>query len=426
MSAGNEDLYMAEQKRDYYEVLGVDKNADNSAIKKAYRKLALKYHPDQNPDDKSAEEKFKEVNEAYEILSDKEKRQLYDQYGFAGVDPNYQAGAGAGGPGFGGYSYGGSGFGGGFNAEDIFSDLFGFGGRSSGFGGFGSSGFGGFGSGFGFDDFGFGGSQAQSNRPAQGSDIKVRVTLKFREAAFGCEKKIKVKRTEECGHCHGTGSEPGAKVETCSTCGGRGRVNVQQNTPFGTINQETVCPTCEGTGTHSTESCNVCHGTGTAKVDRTVTIKIPPGIENDAILPLRGQGNAGVNGGPAGDLLVYIRVQPDPLFQREGDNLSYTLPISFADAALGANVEAPTLKGKVKIKIPAGTQNGKVLKLNGKGIQNPKTHRTGDLLVTIQVEVPTDLNKSAKKAIEKLAKETSTENHIEYQKFWDKVEQSKK
>lgn len=418
---------MAENKRDYYEVLGVGKDADNSAIKKAYRKLALKYHPDKNPDDKEAEQKFKEVNEAYEILSNEEKRDLYDKYGFAGVDPNFQAGAGAG-PGFGGFgggTYSTGGFGGGFGGfDDIFSDLFG--GGSSGFGGFGGSGFGsGFGgSGFGFDDFGFGG-QTQQNRPTQGSDIKVRLTLKFREAAFGCEKKIKVRRTEECSHCSGTGNEPGAKVETCNTCHGAGRVHVQQNTPFGTINQEQACPTCHGTGTHSTQTCNVCHGSGVDQVERTVKIKIPAGVDNDSILPLRGQGNAGTNGGPAGDLLVYIRVTPDPLFKREGNNISYTLPISFSEAALGANVEAPTLKGKVKIKIPAGTQNGKVFKLKGKGIQSTKGNQKGDLLVTIQVEVPTDLNSKAKKYVQKLAKETSEENHQEYQDFWKKVDQSK-
>ncbi len=416
---------MAEQKRDYYEVLGVGKNADEAAIKKAYRKLAHQYHPDKNPDNKEAEAKFKEVNEAYEILSNPEKRKLYDQFGFAGVDQNYQAGAGGAGFNGGQYTYtGGQGFGG---FEDIFSDLFGGGGRSSGFGGgFGGFGSGGFGSGGfgGFDDFGFG-AQPQTNRPTQGSDIKVRLSLKFREAAFGCEKKIKIKRTEECHHCHGTGNEPGARVETCSTCGGRGRVNVQQQTPFGTINQETVCPECNGTGSHSTQKCNVCSGTGIEQRERTIKIKIPAGVDNDAILPLKGQGNAGTNGGPSGDLLVYIRVAQDPLFKREGDNLTYDLPISFSEAALGANVEAPTLKGKVKIKIPAGTQNGKVFKLKGKGIQNTKTKRKGDLLVSIKVEVPTDLNKEAKKAIEKLAKQTSKENHVEYQEFWNKVEQSK-
>lgn len=406
---------MAETKRDYYEVLGVDKKADESTIKKAYRKLALKYHPDKNQGDKEAENKFKEVNEAYEILSDKDKRQRYDQFGFAGVDPNYQAGAGAGGAGFGGfgggggsYTYSGGGFGG---FDDIFSDLFGGGG--GGFSGFGGTG------GFG----GFGGQQAK--RPIQGSDIKVRLTIKFKEAAFGCEKKIKIKRTEECDHCHGSGAEPGSKVETCKTCGGSGRVRTAQRTPFGTFEQEDVCPDCHGTGEHATETCKVCHGAGVVQKERTIKIKIPAGVDNDSILPLRGQGNAGENGGPAGDLLVYIRVQEDALFKREGNNVSYTLPVSFTQAALGADVTAPTLKGKVKIKLPAGTQNGKVFKLKGKGIQQVNSTRKGDLLITIQVEVPTNLSDKAKELIESLGEEVSESNNEVSQAFWNKVEQSK-
>ena len=239
-------------KRDYYDVLGVSKTADKDEIKKAYRKLALKYHPDKNPDDKEAEDKFKEVNEAYEVLSDEDKRQKYDQFGFAGVDPNYQGGYGGGG-------YGGSGFGGGYTGggfsggsggfEDIFSDLFG-GGFSSG-----GSGFGGFG----------GGGRQTYHGPVQGSDLKVRLTLTFKEACFGAEKRIKIKRMEPCEHCSGTGAEPGSKVETCSTCGGHGTVHVQQKTPFGTFTQESECPDCHGTGEHISEECSVCHGKGLAK-----------------------------------------------------------------------------------------------------------------------------------------------------------------
>lgn len=387
-------------KRDYYDVLGVDKSADQNAIKKAYRKLALKYHPDKNPDDKEAEEKFKEVNEAYEVLSDEEKRKKYDQYGFAGVDPNFQEGFG------GGYGNYGGGFGGGFNMDDLFSDLFG-GGYSGG------SGFGGFG--------GFGGYEQAYHGPVQGSDIKVRLTLTFKEAAFGVQKKIKIKRMEECAHCHGTGAEPGSKVESCSTCGGRGSVRVEQNTPFGRMSSEQVCPDCHGTGEHITEACKACKGEGLVQTERTIKIKVPAGVNNDSILPLRGQGNAGENGGAAGDLLIYIRVQEDPIFKRDGDNVSYTLPISFDQAALGASVVAPTLKGKVKIKIPAGTQNGKIFKLKGKGVQNVNGKGKGDMFVTIRVEVPKELSPRAKELIEELSKEVGPENHAENEKFWEEV-----
>ncbi|MGI6108814.1 MAG: molecular chaperone DnaJ [Eubacteriaceae bacterium] len=393
-------------KRDYYDVLGVSKTADKDAIKKAYRKLALKYHPDKNPDDKEAEEKFKEVNEAYEVLSDEDKRQKYDQFGFAGVDPSYQGGFGGGGSGFGGYggqggsytSYGGGGF------EDIFSDLFG-------------------GGGGGFSGFGGGGHQTYHG-PVQGSDIKVRLTLTFKEACFGVEKRIKIKRMETCDTCHGTGAEPGSKVETCSTCGGHGRVTMQQKTPFGTFNQETECPDCHGTGEHVSEKCHVCNGKGLAQKERTIKIKVPAGVNNDSILPLRGEGNAGSNGGPRGDLLIYLRVNEDPVFKRDGDNVTYTLPVTFAQAALGASVTAPTLKGKVKMKIPAGTQNGKIFKLKGKGVKNVNGHGKGDMFITIRVEVPKDMSSKAKSLIEDLEQELGPENHQENEKFWEKVSKS--
>ena len=398
-------------KRDYYDVLGVSKTADKDEIKKAYRKLALKYHPDKNPDDKEAEDKFKEVNEAYEVLSDEDKRQKYDQFGFAGVDPNYQGGYGGGG-------YGGSGFGGGYTGggfsggsggfEDIFSDLFG-GGFSSG-----GSGFGGFG----------GGGRQTYHGPVQGSDLKVRLTLTFKEACFGAEKRIKIKRMEPCEHCSGTGAEPGSKVETCSTCGGHGTVHVQQKTPFGTFTQESECPDCHGTGEHISEECSVCHGKGLAKKERTIKIKIPAGVNNDSILPLRGEGNAGENGGPKGDLLIYIRVTEDPVFKRDGDNINYTRPITYAQAALGASVTAPTLKGKVKMKIPAGTQNGKIFKLKGKGVKNVNGHGKGDMYITIRIEVPKDISAKAKSLIEELETELGPENHAENEAFWKKVEQS--
>lgn len=400
---------MSEQKRDYYEVLGLDKNADQDAIKKAYRKLALKYHPDRNPDDKTAEDNFKEVNEAYEVLSDADKKSRYDQFGFAGVDPNYQAGGPGGGFGGGGYTYSG-GSGGGFGGfEDIFSDLFG-----------GGGGFGGFSGGS-----GFGGQSYSSNRPMQGSDIKVRITLSFKEAAFGAEKKIRIKRTEKCSSCGGSGAEPGSKVETCSTCGGRGHVRTSQQTPFGNIQQDVECPDCGGTGEKISEKCHTCSGTGREQTERTIKIKIPAGVDNDSILPLRGEGNAGSNGGPNGDLLVYIRVQADKLFKREGNNVRYDCPITFTDAVLGGNVTVPTLKGKVKIKIPAGTQNGKVFKLKGKGIQSVNSSAKGDLLITIKVEVPTNLSSDDKKAIEALGKSLTDSNYPDLKAFNELVEANK-
>lgn len=381
------------EKRDYYEVLGIDKGAGAEEIKSAYRKLAMKYHPDRNPDDKEAEEKFKEANEAYEILSDDEKRSAYDQYGHAGVDPSYGGGAGAGG-------YGGFG-GGGF--EDIFSDIF------SSFGG----GFGGF-------DFG-GGSSGRRRGPSRGSDMKISVNLNFKEAVFGTEKKIKIKRQEECPTCHGTGAEPGSDVKTCDKCGGSGQVYIRQETPFGTIQQTATCDKCHGEGTIIDDPCHTCHGSGVVEKERTINIKIPAGVDNGAVLPLRGEGNAGPRGGAKGDLFVYINVKEDPIFKREDDDVYFEIPITFAQAALGADLVVPTVDGKVKLRIPEGTQTGKVFRLKGKGIPNVRGRGRGDQYITVKVEVPKKLNKKQKEALREFDEQIGKENHQEANNFWTKV-----
>ncbi len=326
------------EKRDYYEVLGVEKSADADTIKKAYRKMAMKYHPDKNPGDQEAEEKFKEANEAYEVLSDEKKRSTYDQYGHAGVDGSMGGGFS------GGFS------GGGF--EDIFSDIFG-----------GFSGGGGF-SGFG----GFGGSGGGGRRgPERGSDMKINLNLSFKEAVFGTEKKIKIKRKETCETCGGTGAKSGSDVKTCDKCGGSGQTTVRQQTPFGVIQQTVVCDKCHGEGKIIANPCDHCHGTGVEEKERTISIKIPAGVDNNSVLPLRGEGNTGANGGGKGDLLVYMSVKADPVFKREGDDIYFDMPITFAQAVLGADITVPTVDGKVKLKVPEGTQTGKVFRLKNKG-----------------------------------------------------------
>ncbi len=379
------------EKRDYYEVLGVEKSASADEIKKAYRKLAMKYHPDRNQGDKEAEEKFKEVNEAYEVLSDEQKRANYDQFGHAGVD---------------GAGFGGSGFGGGFSGggfEDIFSDIF-----SS----FGGGGFGGFG--------GFGGGSTRRG-PSRGSDMKINLKLSLKEAAFGCEKKIKIKRQEACSACNGTGAENGEQPHTCDKCGGSGQVFIRQQTPFGTIQQNTVCDKCHGEGTIIDHPCHTCGGTGLEQKERTINIKIPAGVDNGSVLPLRGQGNTGARGGAKGDLFVYISVKEDPVFQREGDDLLIEIPITFAQAALGAELVVPTMDGKVKLKIPEGTQTGKTFRLKGKGIKNVNGYGRGDQYITVHVEVPRKLTKKQKELLREFDKTTGDANHQESKTFWEKV-----
>lgn len=380
-------VFMSE-KRDYYEVLGVGKDSSPDEIKKAYRKKAMEFHPDKNPGDSVAEEKFKEANEAYEILSDEEKKSRYDQYGHAGVDPS------AGGYGGGGYS--GGGFGG---FEDIFGDIF------SAFGGGG----------------GFSGSRG-GRRSNRGSDMKININLSFHEAVFGVEKKIKIKRNEECGTCGGTGAEKGSTSKTCDQCGGSGQVYVRQQTPFGTVQQVHTCDKCHGEGKIIDKPCPTCHGSGLESKERTISIKIPAGVYDGSILPLRGQGNAGPNHGSTGDLLVYISVREDPLFKRSDDDIYYELPITYAQAAMGDSIVVPTIDSKIKLKIPEGTQNGKVFRLKGKGVPNVNGRGRGDQFITIKVEVPRKLSREQRHALNEYAKVAGEDAHPEGKRFWSRVE----
>ncbi len=363
--------HMPEQKRDYYEVLGVSKGASDDEIKKAYRKLAKKYHPDMNPGDKEAEAKFKEVNEAYSILSDKEKRARYDQFGHAGVDPNY--GAGGPGGGFGGFDMGD------IDLGDIFGSFFG--------GGFG----------------GFGGSGQRRNGPQKGESLRANLTITFEEAAFGCEKEINLNRTEECDACHGSGCEPGTTAETCPDCRGTGVVRVQQRTGGFAFSSTAPCSRCRGTGKIIHSPCKSCGGSGSVKKSKRITVTIPAGIDDGQAISLRGQGNAGKNGGPAGDLIVGVRVKPHPQFRRDGTTVLYEQPVSFFQAAMGAELEIPTIDGKVKYTLPAGTQPGTTFRLRGKGIPELRGRGRGDQYVTVRVQVPTSLNGEQKEALRAFA-----------------------
>ncbi|MGI5934199.1 MAG: molecular chaperone DnaJ [Lawsonibacter sp.] len=358
---------MPEQKRDYYEVLGVSKGASDDEIKKAYRKLAKKYHPDVNPGDQAAEAKFKEVNEAYSILSDKEKRARYDQFGHAGVDPNY----GAGGPG------GGFGFDmGDIDLGDIFGSFFG-----GGFGGFGGS------------------SSARRNGPQKGESLRANLTITFEEAAFGCEKELNLNRSEECEACHGSGCEPGTTAETCPDCRGTGVVRVQQRTGGFAFSSTAACTRCRGTGKIIHSPCKACGGSGSVKKSKRVTVSIPAGIDDGQAVSLRGQGNAGKNGGPAGDLIVGVRVKPSSQFRRDGTTVLYEQPVTFYQAVMGAELEIPTIDGKVKYNLPAGTQPGTTFRLRGKGIPELRGRGRGDQYVTVRVQVPSSLTGEQKEAL---------------------------
>jgi len=358
-------------KRDYYEVLGIDKNASTADVKKAYRKLALKYHPDKNPDDKEAEDKFKEAAEAYEVLSDADKKAKYDRFGHAGV------GGAAGGGGFGG---------GGMSMDDIFSqfgDIFG----GAGFGGF--SGFGG------------GGGQQRGRRVNRGSNIRVKVTLSLKDIVNGVEKKIKVKKYIKCDTCGGNGAEGGSGFSTCDTCNGSGQVNRVTNTFLGQMQTMSACPKCGGDGKTITNKCNTCHGDGIVKDDETIELKIPAGVEDGMQLSVGGKGNMGARNGVAGDLIVLVEEEEHAELKRDGSNILYDLYISFADAILGTEVMVPTVNGKAKIKIEPGTQGGKVLRLRNKGIPDINGYRTGDQLVNVNIWTPQKLSKDEKEAIEK-------------------------
>ena len=349
------------EKRDYYEVLGVDKNASEDEIKRAYKKLARKYHPDMNPGDKEAEEKFKEINEANEVLSDPEKKASYDQFGFAGTDPNYGAGQGGG-------------FGGGFDFGDL-GDIFG-----SFFGG-------------------FGGQQQRRNGPQRGESIRVSVSLSFTEAAFGCEKELTVERMEQCTTCKGSGCAPGTTPEVCPDCHGTGTVQVRRQTPMGVFATSSPCTRCGGKGRIIHQPCKDCRGTGTVRKRKTIQATIPAGIDNGQTISIRGQGHAGKNGGPAGDLLITVMVQPHELFRREGNDVFCEAPITFSQAVLGATLEIPTIDGQVKYDIPEGTQTGTVFRLRGKGIPVLNGRGRGDQYVTVNVQVPTGLTHEQKEAL---------------------------
>ena len=380
---------MANQnKRDYYEVLGVEKNASEAEIKKAYRKLAMKYHPDQNPGDKTAEEKFKEVNEAYEVLSDADKKARYDQYGFAGVDPNFNPAAGAG---FGGFGGGGFGFG---DFSDIFGDFFGGGG---------------------------GGASARRNAPSKGQNVVVEIDLSFEEAAFGCEREITYSRIEGCPSCHGSGCRDGAQPETCSYCGGSGTVRTQQNFMGMTMQSNQQCPKCGGTGKIIKEPCTTCKGKGKVRRSKTLRVKVPAGIDNGQSFRVRDEGNAGSNGGPNGDVLVTVAVRKHPIFTRDGANVLCEMPITFTQAALGATIEVPTLDGKVRYGIPEGTQTGTTFRLRGKGIPYVGYKTRGDQFVTVVVETPTKLTREQKELLKQLESSVGDDGQPKRKSFFDKL-----
>lgn len=376
------------EKRDYYEVLGVEKGASEDEIKKAYRKLAKANHPDLHPGDKECEERFKEINEAYEVLSDPDKRAKYDQFGHAAFDPSA---GGPGGAGFGGFGGFGDIFGGGFG--DIFGDIFG---------------------------GGFGGGQAQRSGPRRGENLRVRLNITFEEAAFGCEKEINVGRVEQCPDCKGTGCAPGTTPEVCTECHGTGTVTQAQRTPFGMMQSQTVCPKCRGKGQIIHQPCPDCRGAGAVRKRRTIQVNIPAGIDNGQTISLRGQGHSGKNGGPAGDLLITVMVRPHEIFRRDGTAVFCEAPITFTQAVLGGTLEIPTIDGKVKYDIPEGTQTGTVFRLRGKGIPVLNGRGRGDQYVTVNIETPRNLNREQKEALKKFSESLGEGNYEKHKNFFGK------
>lgn len=374
---------MADTKRDYYEVLGVDKNADDATIKKAYRTLAKKYHPDMNPGDKEAEAKFKEVNEAYDVLSDPDKKAKYDQYGHAAFDPS--AGGGAGFGGFGDF--------GGFDINDIFSSFFG----------------------------GASGGSTRRNGPVRGDDITVRLTISFEESVFGCKKEVSYNKIQKCADCSGTGAEKGSSPKTCSACGGSGQVRVQQRTPFGIMQTQKTCDTCHGTGKIIENKCPNCRGTGFVRVPKKLEVNIPAGIDDGQQLSLRYQGSDGMNGGNAGDLYIIISVRPHSVFERDGDDLYCEVPITYAEATLGAEIEIPTLEGSMKYTIPEGTQTGTVFTLRNKGVTRVNSKVRGNLYITVVVEVPKNLTSEQKNLLEKFAASCGESNYSKRTSFLKRI-----
>ena len=374
---------MAENKRDYYEVLGVEKGASADEIKRAYRKAAMKYHPDRNPGDKEAEEKFKEVGEAYEVLSDDDKRARYDQYGFAGVDPNFNPGGGYGG-----------GFGGGFDGFGDLGDIFG-------------------------EFFGGGSRRSTANAPRRGENVMSRLELTFEEAAFGCEKEVSVQRIENCSVCNGTGSADGV-IETCSTCRGSGQVRTTQNFMGMSMQSTSECPKCGGKGKVIKTPCNTCKGKGKVRRTQKIKVKVPAGVDEGQSVRVRGEGCVGSNGGPSGDVLVEIYIKRHAIFSRQNMDVLCEVPISFAQAALGAEIQVPTLDGKVPYTIPEGTQTGTTFTLPGKGIPevgNPR--RRGSQRFTVVVETPTRLTKEQKELLRQL--DGTLEETPKRKKFFDTI-----
>ncbi len=347
-------------KQDYYETLGVARNAPEAEIKKAYRRLAMKFHPDRNPGDKSAEAKFKEAKEAYEILSDQQKRTAYDQFGHAGVDPSAAAGAAGG---FYGAGPGNASF------ADIFGDVFG--------------------------DI-FGGGARTRGGAARGSDLRYSLELSLEDAVKGTEVRIRVPTLDTCDTCHGSGAKPGTQATTCRTCGGYGQVRMQQG--FFSIQQ--TCPTCRGSGKSISDPCPACHGQGRVQRTKTLSVKVPAGVDEGDQIRLAGEGEAGESGGPAGDLYVQVRLKPHAVFKRDGDDLHCEVPVSFAQATLGADIEVPTLDGRAGIKIPAGTQSERVFRLRGKGVRNVRHGAVGDLYCHASIETPVNLTPRQKELIE--------------------------
>ncbi len=370
-------------KRDYYDVLGVGKDAGEQDIKRAYRKLAMKYHPDRNPDDKKAEEKFKEINEAYEILSSPEKKRMYDQFGHAGVNAN----GGGGFEGFGGFG----------DFGDMFGDI--------------------------FDMFGGGFSSSARRRrgPQKGADIQYEVTITFEEAAFGVEKEVQFYRNDTCDTCDGTGAKPGTSTSVCGKCNGTGEMQTVTRTALGQMVRTSVCNQCGGEGKIIETPCNKCSGRGRIRKQRKLKVKIPAGVDTGSVISLRGEGEAGTKGGPRGDLYVVIDVLPHEIFERDGYDIICEMPITFVQATLGDELEVPTLEGKVKYKMPEGTQSGTVFRLRSKGIANPRGYGKGDQYVRVVIEVPTKLSQNQKDILKKFAAESGEEVHQQRKTFFNKV-----
>ena len=371
-------------KRDYYEVLGIAKGASEDEIKKAYRKMAKKYHPDLHPGDKASETSFKEVNEAYEILSNPEKKGRYDQFGHAGVDPNYGAGGAGGFGGFDGVDLG--------DLGDIFGSFFG--------GGFG------------------GGRRANPNAPRRGGDIRVALNISFMEAAHGCTKTVTVNHQDTCPECSGSGAAKGTQPDTCPDCGGRGVVNVQQRTPFGVMQSSKPCSRCGGRGKIIKNPCTKCSGTGRVTSAQKLEVQVPAGIGDDQSLAMRGRGDKGINGGPSGDVIVAISVRADPLFTRENYDVWVTVPITYSQAVMGASIVVPTIDGKVEYTVPEGTQGGTTFRLRSKGIQYLNGRGRGDEYVKVSVEVPKRLTRAQREALKAFEETLKDENYEQRKSFF--------